>query len=253
MKGLLATLHDWVLPFFDPRRFLSLTRIPVFLYEYFVYRKASTRETVRIMDTFPCLLDRTTRTPFDPHYFYQGVWLAQRLARHKPELHVDVGSSVTMIGVLSGQHPIVFLDYRPLAAKVWGVSAVAGDIVSLPFASGSVKSLSCLHVLEHIGLGRYGDPLNPDGSRQAAAELQRVLAPGGILHVSLPVGRERVCFNAHRVHGAETVVGMFGELTLRLFSLVDDRGQYHEDAPLVASSALDYGCGMFEFIRPEGP
>jgi len=107
-----------------------------------------------------------------------------------------------------------------------------------------------LHVIEHIGLGRYGDPINPMGSRDAAKELQRVVAPKGRLYLSVPVGRERVCFNAHRVHEAETVVSYFQDLQTISFSLVDDQGQFIENAPLAAASGLEYGCGMFEFSRP---
>ena len=65
---------------------------------------------------------------------------------------------------------------------------------------------------EHIGLGRYGDPLDPLGTRKAAAELQRVLAPGGQLLFSLPVGRPRVEFNAHRVHDPHEVASWFDGL-----------------------------------------
>lgn len=154
-----------------------------------------------------------------------------------------------MISVLSGFVPTVFIDYRPLQGGLINLASVAGSVTKLPLRTHSQLSISCLHVLEHIGLGRYGDPMNPDGTRQAAIEIQRILAPGGSLYLSLPIGRERVCFNAHRVHHADTVRNLFSELVLKSFSLVDDLGRFHNQADFQYASAQDYGCGLFEFER----
>jgi len=147
---------------------------------------------------------------------------------------------------------MVFLDYRPLAVKLSGLQSVAGNAAILPFPDDSILSLSSLHVIEHVGLGRYGDPLDPDGTRRAAVELQRVLRPGGRLFLSVPVGRERVCFNAHRVHAPRTIQSFLPALHLKSFALVDDAGRFREDAPFEAAAHLEYGCGMFEFVKAHG-
>ena len=146
--------------------------------------------------------------------------------------------------------PTVFVDYRPLHARGPGLSTLAASLLSLPFDDSTVRSLSCLHVIEHIGLGRYGDVLDPLGSRKAAAELCRVLADGGRLLVSVPVGRERIQFNAHRIFAPQTVMGMFTRLALTSFSLVDDNGVYHPSAHRSVAAACQYACGMFEFVKP---
>jgi hypothetical protein len=104
-------------------------------------------------------------------------------------------------------------------------------------------------VLEHIGLGRYGDPLDPDGHVKAAGELSRVLAHGGDLYVSVPVGRERVCFNAHRVFSAATVKELFATLELQEFALVDDAGRFAPGADAAAAEAQEYACGLFHFVK----
>jgi SAM-dependent methyltransferase len=243
-------VRSWVLPFVDPRQLAGLARLPRFLAELRAYRRAAAGQEVSLRDAFPCLNDRLPSTPFDPHYFHQAAWLARRLARLRPAMHVDVGSSVVMLGVLSAQVPVVFVDYRPLRARAVGLAAVAGTATRLPFADAALETISSLHVIEHIGLGRYGDPLDPRGSQIAATELARVVRPGGRLFLSVPVGRQRVCFNAHRVFAADTIVAMFGALRLESFSLVDDDGRFTADVAVDAAKMLEYGCGMFEFVKP---
>ncbi|MBI1194469.1 MAG: DUF268 domain-containing protein [Gammaproteobacteria bacterium] len=244
-------LIRWVLAFLSPKPVIGFFHLPRFLREYRAYRRVSS-EVVRFEDTYPCLFDRTAKTPFDPHYFYQGAWLARRLAEARPELHVDIGSSVLTIGVTSAATRTVFVDYRPLHVTLSGLDSVAGSITQLPFADGSLASLSCLHVIEHIGLGRYGDPLDVEGGIKAARELMRVLEPGGKLYLSLPVGRPRVCFNAHRVHDPAAVADIFPELRLMSFCCVDDQGYFHIESDPAAFRMLDYGCGMYCFEKSVG-
>jgi hypothetical protein len=236
-------------PIVDPRALLSLAVLPRFLAEFRRYRQLAPQEAVAWSDLHPCLLDRLSKTPFDPHYFYQGAWLARRLHEVATPFHVDVGSSVMTINVLSATVKTIFVDYRPLRVALQGLQPVAGDLTCLPFADKSLPSVSCLHVIEHVGLGRYGDPLNPHGGRWAAENLQRVVRPGGRLFLSTPVGRERVCFNAHRVFAPKTITALFPTLRLESFSLVDDHGRFLERTDLKMAAGLDYGCGMFEFMK----
>jgi len=237
----------WVSLFIDPRLILALPGLPRYIRDWIAFRRQPGDMPTSWHDTFPRLDDRLPKTPFDPHYFFQGNWLARRLALSPPQRHVDVGSSVLTVGVLSAYVPTVFVDYRPLAARQSGLTPVGGDITHLPFADGSLFSVSCLHVIEHIGLGRYGDRLDADGARRAASELQRVVAPGGKLYLSTPIGRERVCFNAHRVFSVATILAMFSQLRLVDFSYVDDGGRLHQDVSPDSVPSLDYGCGFFEF------
>jgi SAM-dependent methyltransferase len=217
-RSLRRIARHWLMAFIHPRPLIGFLYLPRFLLHYFRYVWASKGERLSLSDLQPCLGDWTAHTPFDAHYFYQGAWVARRIALHNPAKHTDIGSSVLMVGVLSAQVETVFVDFRPIQANLSGLTPLAGDILDLSIPDGSVCSLSCLHVIEHIGLGRYGDPIDPLGSRKAASELQRVLETGGKLYLSLPVGRERVCFNAHRVHAPDAVLKMFSQMTLLEFS-----------------------------------
>lgn len=233
-----------------PRPIVGLAYLPRFIGHWIKYAKTDGAQKIGVLDLQPCLGDWSTHTPFDAHYFYQGAWLARQLSAAKPIQHIDIGSSVLAMSVLSAWTDTVFVDYRPLKASLSGLSSVAGNILQLPFADDSISSLSCLHVIEHIGLGRYGDPIDPQGSIKAALELQRIVRPGGRLFLSLPIGRERICFNAHRVHAPDSVVKMFGQLRLVDFSYVDDAGRLRESQQTSSANDLQYGCGLFQFEKP---
>jgi SAM-dependent methyltransferase len=214
------------------------------------YKQLLPDATISLADAYPQIHDRTATSAIDSHYFHQDVWAARRVAELGPEHHVDVGSRVDYVGFLTAITAITFVDIRPLEVDIEGLTSIAGSIVDMPFDDRSLSSLSCLHVAEHIGLGRYGDPLDPEGTRNAAAELQRVLAPGGQLLFSLPVGRPRTCFNAHRIHDPTDVVQMFPELEIVEFAGVDDDDRFRRRRELEELAGARYACGLFHFVRP---
>lgn len=207
-------------------------------------------EPLRWRDALPKLGDRLGTTPYDSHYLFQDTWAAQRIAEHAPQRHVDVGSRVDYVCFLTAVTKVTFVDIRPLTADIEGLESIAGSILDLPFEDRSLESVSCLHVAEHIGLGRYGDPVDPLGSRKAIAELQRVVAPGGHLLFSVPVGRPRVCFNAHRVHDPRELRALFGEFELVEFAGVDDAGQFRRHRTTDELAGQAYACGMYLLARP---
>jgi SAM-dependent methyltransferase len=224
-----------------------LASIPGYVLAWRRYQQLPGAERLRLRDANPRLSDRLPTSPYDPHYFHQAIWAGERIFKTDPPEHVDIGSQLLFVGMLAARMPVTFVDIRPLELTVAQLRSVAGDILALPFPNQSVTSLSCLHVAEHVGLGRYGDELNPHGTRQALAELQRVLAPGGSLFLSLPIGRPRVAFNAHRVHDPRDIVAWMDAVELAEFTAVDDDGHLHLNASLAEAATLQYGAGMFWF------
>ena len=212
--------------------------------------QAATTGTELALEPFPQLHDKTAWTGFDAHYVYQGPWAFRHMLRAKPARHVDVGSFLGYLGFFSAVVPTTFIDIRPAGLDVPGLAEEAGSVLDLPYRDGELESVSCMHVIEHIGLGRYGDPVDVTGSRAACAELSRVLAPGGSLYLSLPVGRPRVCFNAHRVHSVDQVLDYLPGLELVRMDAVLDGGTWVDDCPPDKLHDADYALGLFHFTKP---
>ncbi|MBK8995839.1 MAG: DUF268 domain-containing protein [Myxococcales bacterium] len=146
--------------------------------------------------------------------------------------------------------PVEVVDIRPLDSAVAGLKVLQDDAMSLAkIASESVVSLSSLHAAEHFGLGRYGDPVDSRGWERGMRALSRVLAPNGALYFSVPIGREQVRFNAHRIFSPATVLEAFSDLELVSFSAVDDDSRVLPEADPRAFETADMACGLFEFRK----
>jgi SAM-dependent methyltransferase len=246
---------DEVMSFLDQRRGQDTTRDAFAreLGQFAALAGDAPRLPVRAEDINPQLSDRASVTPIDRHYTYHPAWAARVLAKTRPEKHVDISSILNFGAIVSAFIPVEFYDFRPALIELDGLFTGAADLTQLQFSTDSIASLSCMHVIEHIGLGRYGDALDPDGDLKAIAELVRVLAPGGDLLVATPVGRPRVEFNAHRVYDHEAFARYFAALELVEFTLVEERGE----GGLIVAPAPDrvraesYGCGCFWFRKPK--
>jgi SAM-dependent methyltransferase len=199
----------------------------------------------------PFIFDRDPAAhTFDKHYTYMDRWAFRHLQQQKPTDHVDVGSSIRFLSMATTVTQVQYVDIRPITLDFDNFACVKGDILKLPFADNSIASISCLHVAEHIGLGRYGDPLDVEGTKKACKELQRVLVPGGKLYFALPVGKAAVYFNAHRVHDPRTILEYFSGLHLEEFAVIDDAGRFVATTQPNAYSRSQYACGCFMFSKP---
>lgn len=217
--------------------------------DLFNYSSLKNAESINLSNLYPMIHDKISTTPFDSHYFYQDIWAFKKIYTSKTDIHVDVGSRIDLIGFLTAICKVTFVDIRPLIAKLENYQSLAGSILSMPYADNSVSSLSCLHVAEHIGLARYGDTLDPLGTQKACAELSRILAVGGNLYFSGPIGKQRLCFNAHRIHSPQTIMDYFKELTLLELSGIDDKGNFIRNIDVQILERSDYACRLFHFTK----
>src|SRR5260370_37119383 len=202
-------------------------------------------------DWFPFLNDDTPETGFDPHYVLHTSWAARALAKTKPKVHMSFGDSLYFVGIASAFTSMTFCDIRESRLPFRDIEEDRADLTNLPPSwTDTFLSNSCMHVLEHIGLGRYGDALDASGDRKAAAEPARVLAPGGHLLMVGPMeDPPRVCFNAHRLYSYSQVMDLFPGLSLQEFTLITNEGQFFENADPRLLEGRKYSCGCFRYKK----
>jgi hypothetical protein len=240
---------------FHPKTLLkSFVGAPVYVSNWLKYQRLNTMPSfrLRIQDAFPILTDRHASAGFlEGHYFHQDLWAARKIFLNRPSEHIDIGSRIDgFVAHLLVFMPVTIVDIRPLASKIEGLTFLQDDATSLSMMQkDSVLSLSSLHAAEHFGLGRYSDPIDPNACFKFMRALQDVLAPRGKLYFSVPVGRERVEFNAHRVFSPRTVLEQFSQLQLESFSFVGDDGSLYQNTEPLDLPDSEMACGLFEFTK----
>jgi SAM-dependent methyltransferase len=207
------------------------------------------RFTIEKKDLYPCLNDNTNYTSFDAHYIYHPAWATRIIKKINPQKHVDISSTLHFCSTISAFFETEFYDYRPAKLNLSGLNSGEADLNSLNFETNSIECISCMHTIEHIGLGRYGDKLDPDGDLNAIKELQRVTKIGGNLLLVVPVGKPRIQFNAHRIYSFEMIQSLFYDFQLKDFSLITDDQVYIENADSKLVEHQSYGCGCFWFQK----
>jgi len=219
----------------------------------------STNSDFEISELYPCLTDRFKEGgTAKGHYFHQDLHVARKIFEHNPEHHCDIGSRVDgFVAHVAIYRPIEVFDIRPNAASIENMAFSQLDLMQeLPDKYlNYTDSLSCLHALEHFGLGRYNDEVNLDGHQIGFNNLHKILKTGGTLYLSVPIGRQRIEFDAHRVFAVQTLLNMFeSKFEIKQFSYIDNKGDFQDnvelDQELVARNFnCSYGCGIFELVK----
>lgn len=230
--------------------------VVLYLQDYMLYvkedRKAQSGFELKWHNSFPILTERYDAAGDIPrHYFWQDLWAARKVHESKVPQHYDIGSRLD--GFIAHILPfceVVMLDIRPLRVPIKNLSFIQVDCMDMSnIPAETLLSFSSLHAVEYFGLGRYGDPINPLGFKKAIMEIQRVVKSGGGIYFSVPVGVERLEFNAHRIFNPETLIKLFDQCDLIEFSIVDDENMFHENVDPSLFSGLHYGCGLFHFRK----
>lgn len=202
---------------------------------------------------FPCLNDDTGESGFDPHYLYHVAWAIKKIADSKPPEHVDISSSLSFSTAIRAFTRTTYIDYRPAQIHLENLECVRGDLTDNSYwIDKGYKSLSCMHVVEHIGLGRYGDPINAMANISAMNNLIEALSNGGKLLFVVPVGKAEIYFNAHRVYSANWIKNFFSRACdLKEFYLIPPNPNFPPilNCDLSVSDQFSYACGCFEFVK----
>jgi len=223
-----------------------------FIKHYYKFMKLNdNRFKLLFNNCLPILNEWSDNHGFDRHYVYHTSWAARIIANNPPQLHIDIASDLKFSSIISAFTRVDYYDYRKLDLHLEGLNIHFADILDLPFESNSIISISCMHVVEHIGLGRYGERIDPTGDLKSIKELIRVLAKGGKLFFVVPIGEKRIEFNAHRVYNSEDIISYFSDLKLLDFSLIPDSGKdgglvKNPSESLLRKQITACGCFLFE-------
>lgn len=200
-----------------------------------------------------CLGDNRQTSSFDRHYLYHMAWAARKIADQRPEQHHDFSSHLHFAPLVSAFVPTVLYEFRPPNLALDQLETAVADLTNLGIEDNALDSVSTMHVVEHLGLGRYGDPISPDADLDAMRELKRVLAPGGHLYFVVPVGKPRLAFNSCRIYGFEQIMDVFTGFDLEEFALVEDDergGPLIRNADPSLVTKQKYACGCFHLTKP---
>ena len=242
--------------------FKSIIGIPFFIKDILLFQmqkyKSNQRNFFSFGLPFPILDERFEEGGnANGHYFHQDLLVAQRIFEIKPTTHLDIGSRVDgFVAHVASFRKIEVLDLRPTQLEVKNISFKTADLTKVDDSYlNYCDSLSCLHALEHFGLGRYNDPIKFDGYLDGLDSMHKILKQGGKFFLSVPIGEQRVEFNAHRIFSIRYLLRLFKDkYTIDYFSYVDDKGDLHKNIEM-NNEEIDknfdcqYGCGIFEMTK----
>lgn len=206
---------------------------------------------------FPIIKDLYDNAGTAGLYLIQDLWAAKKISEKNEEfVHYDIGSRVDgfIAYILSQNRKVVMIDIRPLPYYIDdNLQFIQADATNLDsIRDNSIMSISALCSLEHFGLGRYGDPIDPMACFNAFDAMQRVLGEGGRAYISVPVGKQRIEFNAHRIFSPLTIINAFSKLKLAEFSIATNDCNF----PIINNANPEdynneeYLFGLFEFVKP---
>lgn len=188
-------------------------------------------------------------------YFHQDLYVAKQLFEKKPSKHIDIGSRIDgFIAHVAVFREIEIFDIRPIKSHVKNIIFKQADLMLLPpEMENYCDSISALHSIEHFGLGRYGDPVDYEGHIKAIKNITKILKSNGIFYFSIPIGKQRIEFNAHRVFHIDYIWNLLKPYyKLITFSFIDEKGDFHEDIQINDKrinpdlmTMYEYGVGIF--------
>lgn len=237
---------------FDPIKILSLR----YFFRYIKNRKEWIGGGGIITHNYMILSDYDDKAGVTKtHYFHQDLLVAKYIYEDQPKRHIDIGSRVDgFVAHVASFRKIEIVDIRPLEkSEHENIKFVQVNATNW-HDFGKTDSISCLHSIEHFGLGRYNDPIDINGHYKGIANLVSMVSRDGRMYISFPIGQnDEVHFNAHRVFRVDTIFkhpSINQNMELIRFDYVDDYGNLHSDAKVKDFDAnVKHGCGIYTFKK----
>lgn len=245
---------------FDTLKLLRFLRgFPIYYRNYRKLKKQMKLQNEFVFGKFwPVLNDSTSTIDSITHqYFYQDLLIAQSIYKNKPKRHIDIGSRIDgFVANVASFREIEIYDIRQLVNRIDNVVFTKFDLMNLPEdMKVSCDSISSLHAIEHFGLGRYGDPIDVNGHLKAINNIYFMLKPKGKFYFSVPIGTQRIEYNAHRVFSIKYLIDILKDkFIIDNFSYIDESNNLFTNVELTKKSIssnfnTDYGCGIFDLTK----
>ena len=232
---------------FDLIKFFNLFFVIKVIKNYIIFKKLGGKN-----NNFHLILGqhKSLSGNIDKHYFNQDIRVANLIFEKKPKKHVDIGSRIDgFVSHIASFRKLEVFDIRKNKINNKNIEFKNIDLQNLDKTYYNYSdSVSCLHTIEHMGLGRYGDQIDPFGHKKAFLNLINLTKTNGILYVSFPIAKNsRVEFNAHRIFNPLEIFSWSKNFNLINFDYINDDGLLEENVDLKSNlfSDLNYGCGIY--------
>jgi len=257
-KNLLAYL---LVPFNLKNTIRNFKSLIQYYLDFSILRKQQKQSSITfpIGKPYPCLADRYSESgTARGHYFHQDLLVAQKIFTNNPQIHVDIGSRVDgFIAHVASFRKIEVFDIREFPQNITHIKPLKIDLMEEVKEElvNYCDSISCLHALEHFGLGRYGDPVDFEGFLKGFQNINKILRNGGKFYLSVPIGPQRIEFNAHRIFSMKYLLSLVSnKYKIDSFSYVDDNEDLFKnidlsDEGIARNFECSYGCGIFELTK----
>ena len=150
------------------------------------------------------------------YYYDTDKYLYEALDKYIEDEGIEIGGvRALIIGSVQpwyeailysyGVKDITVTEYSPRPNFIEGLKYLHPDALK-----GKFDIIISISSHEHCGLGRYGDPLDPNGDIKAVDELREFVSNRGRLFIAVPVGQDSLVWNAHRIYGIKRLPLLFG-------------------------------------------
>ncbi len=249
-KFLLKCLNIFLFFGLDLQRIYLLVFIPYFLASFckFKLKKGKVNKIKPILGDFLSSVNL-----MQGHYFHQDLIVANKIYKKNPSRHIDIGSRVDgFVTHVASFRKIEIFDIRKIGVSQHSnIISAQKDIMKTNVTTEITDSLSCLHTIEHLGLGRFGDDLDPDGHIKGFKNLLKLLSKDGLLYISFPIAtKSRLEFNEQRVFQYQEILQWLkicgDNYILECFDFIDDLDNVNLNHNINnVIKKLDYGCGIY--------
>jgi len=228
---------------------INIKYIFIFIRDYFEFKKLS-----HIDHIFPVLGEHKEKSSkIIKHYFNQDLLVASYIFKNSPKKHLDIGSRIDgFVSNVASFRKIEVIDIRKNNFQFNNIIFKKKDISKKIDKSllNYCDSLSCLHTIEHLGLGRYGDKIDPEGHIKGFKNLVKILKKNGLFYVSFPISNvNKIYFNAERSFHPKEILKWSKKLELLRFDLIDDNDKIFLNADLNKIKKINYSCGIYIFKK----